>query len=176
MIDFGVANHIEARAAGDPGHRVFHLRVLGQSGHSAALKLEKEHLVGLHTGVASILADEGSDHVAEPSIGVVPYPPTADYEFPVGRAGLGFDKESRMVVLQLEELQTEEGQDLGAMQVRFTLEQGAALVRQLEEIIGAGRPVCTLCGAPIDPGGHVCIRTNGHSQQPVPRPPDADQA
>jgi uncharacterized repeat protein (TIGR03847 family) len=174
MIDFGVADYIGAESTGEPGGRVFHLRIMGQGGRSAALKLEKEHLVGLHTGITKVLADEGHEGDSEESTGVG-LPTTADHEFPVGRAGMGFDREAQMIVLQLEEMQTEEDQDLNAIQVRCTPGQAVALVRQLEEIIGAGRPVCPLCGAPLTAAGHACIRSNGHSRQPVPRPPDADQ-
>jgi uncharacterized repeat protein (TIGR03847 family) len=175
MIDFGIADYIEAKAIGEPGQRTFHLRFLGDAGQSATLKLEKEHLVGLHTGVTTILADEGSEDVSEASMGVGDFPQNADHEFSVGRVGMGFDKEPKMVVLQAEELQTADGQDLRAIRVRFTLAQGVTLVGQLEEIIGTGRPVCPLCGAPIDQGGHTCIRSNGHSRQSVPEPPDAEE-
>jgi hypothetical protein len=29
-------------------------------------------------------------------------------------------------------------------------------------IVAAGRPPCPLCGAPLDPQGHICPRRNGH--------------
>jgi uncharacterized repeat protein (TIGR03847 family) len=175
MTDFYVADHIEVSAAGEPGRRTFHLRILGQSGQSASLKLEKEHLVGLLTGVTGLLAEQGGAGEPEASGGVASFPQTADQEFPVGSVGMGFDKDSKMVVLQLEELQTDDGQDLSAIQVRCTLAQSVSLVQQLKEIIGAGRPACPLCGAPLDSAGHVCVRSNGHSQQPIPGPPDAEQ-
>ncbi|HEX5479005.1 MAG TPA: hypothetical protein VFY79_04730 [Dehalococcoidia bacterium] len=34
--------------------------------------------------------------------------------------------------------------------------------------MAGGRPVCPLCGLPMEPGGHACVRTNGHSKQPIP--------
>jgi hypothetical protein len=53
----------------------------------------------------------------------------------------------------------------------MTPDQGASLTHRLDDIIAAGRPVCFLCGASIDPGGHVCVRANGHRRQEIP-PPD----
>ena len=35
-------------------------------------------------------------------------------------------------------------------------------VRRAAELVSSGRPPCTLCGRPLDPEGHVCIKTNGH--------------
>jgi len=175
MIEFGIAHHIEAQSTGEKGQRTFHLRILGDSDQSATLKIEKEHLVGLHTGITSILAEEGSEGESEAGTGVVHFPPTPDHEFPIGRLGMGFVQQEKMVVLELEELQTEGGQDLATIRVRFTLAQGVTLVGQLEAVITGGRPVCPLCGAAIDSAGHVCIRSNGHSQQSVPEPPDADE-
>jgi predicted amidophosphoribosyltransferase len=28
--------------------------------------------------------------------------------------------------------------------------------------VAAGRPICSMCGQPIDPEGHFCPRKNGH--------------
>ena len=55
-IDFGVAKDVEARSTGEPGQRTFHLRIIGEVGQSASLKLEKQHLVGLLTGLRELLA------------------------------------------------------------------------------------------------------------------------
>jgi hypothetical protein len=54
------------------------------------------------------------------------------------------------------------------LSVRLTPEHCAALGEQLKEVIAGGRPICPLCGASIDAGGHACIRSNGHSRQPIP--------
>ncbi len=45
--------------------------------------------------------------------------------------------------------------------------QCRAFADRAEEVIRAGRPICILCGGPIDQGGHVCPRANGHSKQPI---------
>jgi uncharacterized repeat protein (TIGR03847 family) len=33
------------------------------------------------------------------------------------------------------------------------------------EVVRAGRPPCPLCGAPLDPTGHFCVRRNGHATE-----------
>ena len=44
----------------------------------------------------------------------------------------------------------------------------------LDDIIAGGRPLCPLCQLPMDASGHMCVRTNGHSQQPIPQETDED--
>lgn len=167
MIDFGVAQGLEARSTGKPGQRTFHLRILGEAGQSASLKLEKQHLVGLRTGLGELLAQIRYEGAAEVR-GALHFPPTADYDFPVGRLGIGFSSEDGTVVLEAQELEAEERRDAIMIRVRFTPSQAASLAAQLEEIIAAGRPICPLCWAPIDPEGHMCVKSNGHSRQPIP--------
>ena len=47
--------------------------------------------------------------------------------------------------------------------VRFwaTQDQMRALARHAAGIVAAGRPICVLCGRPIDPEGHFCPKRNG---------------
>ena len=32
-----------------------------------------------------------------------------------------------------------------------------------ERVIAGGRPICPLCGSPIEPEGHMCPKSNGHA-------------
>ncbi len=166
-IDFGVAKDVEARSTGEPGRRTFHLRIIGEAGQSASLKLEKQHLVGLLTGLHEMLAKIG--HEGKPEVRApADFPPTADYDFPVGSLGIGFSTEDGSVVLEAAELEAADDEEATAVRVRLTPRQGASLASQMEEIIVGGRPICPLCWAPIDPEGHVCVKSNGHSRQPIP--------
>ena len=49
-----------------------------------------------------------------------------------------------------------------ALRVRITADAARSFVARAERIVGAGRPPCPLCGAPLDPQGHICPRRNGH--------------
>ncbi|MEA2676504.1 MAG: hypothetical protein QOJ81_645 [Chloroflexota bacterium] len=51
--------------------------------------------------------------------------------------------------------------------VRVELEPQAALrfASGALEVVRAGRPPCPLCGAPLDPMGHFCVRRNGHATE-----------
>lgn len=51
--------------------------------------------------------------------------------------------------------------------VRVELEPQAALrfASAALEVVRAGRPPCPLCGAPLEPIGHFCVRRNGHGAE-----------
>ncbi len=80
-----------------------------------------------------------------------------------------------MVVLEARELEAEDRPDTVTIRAGFALSLGAALAIQMGEIIDAGRPVCHLCKVAIDPEGHVCIKSNGHSRQPIPGVPSDEE-
>jgi len=54
------------------------------------------------------------------------------------------------------------GEEQAVGRIGITRAHAASLARTGWELVGAGRPTCTLCGHPIDPEGHSCPRTNGH--------------
>jgi hypothetical protein len=39
-----------------------------------------------------------------------------------------------------------------------------ALARRGETEVAGGRPLCSMCGQSMDPEGHFCPRSNGHSE------------
>ena len=167
MIDLGIAKEVEARSTGKPGQRTFHLGILGEGGQSASLKLEKQHLVGLLTGLRELLAKIGYEGEAEVR-GAPHFPSAADYDFPVGHLGIGFSSGDGTIVVEAEELEAEGSGEAIAIRAQFSPSQGVSLAAKLEEIIATGRPICPLCWTPIDAEGHVCVKSNGHSRQPIP--------
>ena len=54
----------------------------------------------------------------------------------------------------------EDGPDL--LRVRMTAAAARSFVARAAQVVAAGRPPCPLCGAPLDPQGHICPRRNGH--------------
>ncbi|MGQ0742808.1 MAG: DUF3090 family protein [Acidimicrobiales bacterium] len=57
-----------------------------------------------------------------------------------------------------------DGSQSDGASVRFHLSRGQVLafIGHARKLITAGRPPCGLCGRPLDPGGHTCVRLNGH--------------
>ena len=95
-----------------------------------------------------------------------------DAEFRVGTMGLGWDAEAQNVVVELLEAtdteldasvildDAEDGPD--AVRVFLSPESARKFATRSQRVISAGRPPCPLCVEPLDPDGHVCVRTNGY--------------
>jgi uncharacterized repeat protein (TIGR03847 family) len=43
-----------------------------------------------------------------------------------------------------------------------TRPQLRVLARHGSQVVARGRPLCPLCGNPLDPTGHICPAQNGH--------------
>lgn len=54
----------------------------------------------------------------------------------------------------------DDGPDL--LRVRLTADAARSFVARAVRLVASGRPPCPLCGAPLDPTGHICPRRNGH--------------
>lgn len=169
--DFGVARGIDVQAFGQPGQRTFRLRIVGSKSESASLWMEKEHLGALSLAIRRVLSQVGYGREARMAE-VDEFPEVADHDFRVGSIGIGFNPSNQTVVLELGELEKEED---SLLRVQLTLDHCASLIGQLGAIIVAGRPLCPLCSLPIDPSGHMCVRSNGESKQPIPNSGAADE-
>ena len=81
--------------------------------------------------------------------------------------GLIHDKEANsfyISAIEREDPESEaESQTLNSISFWISLVQARTLAEDALRICAAGRPACFLCGQPIDPDGHVCPRSNGHT-------------
>lgn len=164
--DFGTARAVDARAFGEPGQRTFQLRIVGGNLESASLWLEKQQMQALSLALTQVLSQLGRAEGSGQDIGSFPESP--EHDFRVGRMAIGFDSAEGNVVLQVFEISRGEEEEAPDVQVRITDDACASLNTRLQEIIASGRPQCGLCGEVIDPAGHACIRSNGHSKEPIP--------
>ena len=166
----GTLSNIEARSIGEPGHRTFHL-VLESAGPSCSIWLEKEQLfqlgVYLQEVVQSLSAEE-KEHQGET---VEPQWPGegASIEFKAGEVMMSHDPASHafyLLAYEREDAESEEGpaeEALASVSFWISVAQAEVLAQEALRICAAGRPRCFLCGLPINPEGHVCPRSNGHT-------------
>ncbi len=164
LYDLNPVTKVMTGAVGEPGHRVFYLQ--GRQGTLlVTLQAEKEQISSLGTGILELLEKLGEQEQGEPEAS--PYDAMleepAEPLFRVGQLGLGFDRERDLLVIVAYEFAEEENPETVNV-VRFwaSREQMRALARQAAEVVAGGRPICVLCGRPIDPEGHFCPRRNGH--------------
>ena len=165
-IELGVARGIDAQAFGQPGQRTFRVRVLGSGPESVWLWVEKEHLRALALAFRQLLAQLHYEH-EPPIVGPGQFPEVAQHEVRVGLMAVGYNPSDRTLVLQVSGLGIGEEEE-PTLRVHLTLDHCASLAVHIDKIIAGGRPACPLCDLPIDPSGHVCVRSNGHWKQPIP--------
>ncbi len=157
-IVFENVTELLAAARGAPGQRTFYL-VAGHPDRWVRVWLEKTQLQTLGESIDQLLAgrQEATAQPPEALLSTDDPPGKPAAEFRAGRLGLGHDPNRDMIVL-LAQAQEEEP----VVQFWASREQMQALSKRIGEVVAAGRPLCQLCGGPIDPGGHMCVRSNGH--------------
>ena len=156
MDEFVDLDRFTAGAVGPPGQRVFYLQ--GAAGTTVlTLRLEKQQVAVLAQYLTALLAD---------------LPPVADVPtdlellepieeaWIVGEIAVAVDEALDRLVVRVDELE-------GERSARFALTraQVQAFVVRATSLVEAGRPPCPLCGRPIDPEGHMCLKTNGHKKR-----------
>ncbi|MCL6537867.1 MAG: DUF3090 domain-containing protein [Acidothermus sp.] len=167
--DYGPVHRIEAEAFGEPGQRTFRVFTANEI-EAASLWMEKQQLAALGRAIEEQLGRLRALRAAQPAPTPDPalaYQGAPTLEFRVGQMALGFDERQGMFLLLVYAIEDED-ENRPTFSCQATPDQLRALAEQIEAVVAAGRPICPLCGLPIDPGGHACVRSNGHLNQPVP--------
>ena len=169
---FDGPDRIVVGTVGEPGSRAFYLQaragarvvsVALEKGQSALLAEKIEEILdelmaaegnpfSIPTGTPLELVD--NDPLEQP----------VDPEFRTGTMSLGWDPSTAQLVIEAYPLvETDEdapdsdpAEPAEMLRVRIPVGTARAFAKRTLEIVGAGRPICPLCGTPMDAGGHVC--------------------
>ena len=153
---------LSAVAVGTPGKRTFFL-ALGNESDWVRVWLEKQELQALAMAIRQLLSavSEGrvraKARVDEPHDEVSSGLPAAELE--IDEISLGYDKERATLECVVHAVGPKR-EDTAALKCVATLAQLKRFGRQAEKVCAAGRPICALCGGPIDPSGHFCPSSN----------------
>jgi uncharacterized repeat protein (TIGR03847 family) len=164
LEDLGRLVLVSGEAIGQPGQRRFRLCMLGEY-KSAACWMEKEQLAALGEAIEQALRDQGFDYAPPPLDDAKPspvFPLNADVEFRTGRLSIGLDPGERILFVTAGDAGSPEDPESVEVRGAFGFEQGHMLAAEIRTVVAAGRQPCPLCTAPMDPGGHVCVKRNGH--------------
>ena len=162
LIEFTNATKVEADALGEPGERTFRITV--DSGNSSALIwLEKEQLFQLALAVQQMLGTLPDQPATDATPPVEREAPDhTNLEFKVGKISLGHDNSHGMFVIDAYRADEDDDSD-ATFRLWLRSDQAKDLSEQAMRVCSAGRPLCPLCGGPIDQSGHNCPRANGHT-------------
>ena len=154
---------------GRPGRRTFYIQARAAS-NTVLLLAEKQQVEALAEKLRELLVivDEGdtikqSTAQRDPALAIEE---PGEPQGRVGTIGLAYeetDDRVLVVVQSVAEEQVPENDDLDEG-FRFVLrrDQVRAFVLHSEAVVAEGRPLCQLCGLPMDPEGHACPASNGH--------------
>ena len=173
--EFAWPDRVVVGTIGLPGARTFYLQVRAGT-QIVSIALEKQQ---------SALLAEKIDEILDQLITVEGNPfsvPTStpielvdndqleavQEQFRTGAMSLGWDPTTAQVVIEAypitdvdaddnDESRDEDGANEPEMLlVRMPVGTARAFSKRTREIVGAGRPTCSLCGYPIDADGHIC--------------------
>ena len=146
---------------GPAGQRVFYLQARDTT-TLVTLKLEKQQAGALASHLGEALGELGRPgHIPEGD--ELELDVFVEVTFVVGALGVAYDEEADRIVIIADERVDDEDDEGSEARIAMTREQAAALAIRGTQLVEGGRPPCPLCGYPIDPRGHSCPRTNGHS-------------
>lgn len=172
--EFAWPDRVVVGTIGVPGQRTFYLQV--RTGKQiVSIALEKQQSAQLAEKIDEILDQlitlEGNPFSVPTSTPIElvdndQLEPVQE-QFRTGVMGLGWDPTTAQIVIEAYPLTDIEpgddgvldGDDVSAsevLRVRMPVGTARAFAKRTREIVGAGRPICVLCGQPIDADGHTC--------------------
>jgi uncharacterized repeat protein (TIGR03847 family) len=163
------AQRVRVEAVGQPGQRRFRMLVV-VGGETYVAWMEKQQLQALGLALEQMLSqlpDTG------PSLEGGSLPGEFDTEtrrqFRVGRMELGYEERTDRVVIIAHDIGEDDDDDdeddndePPALTCGLSREQAREISADAAAVVAAGRPRCTMCGAPMGPGPHACPQQNGH--------------
>ena len=166
-------DRVRVEALGQPGQRRFRMLVVSR-GRTTIVWMEKQQLQALGLALEQMLGQlpetgpKSSDPVA------VEFDLDTRRQFRVGRMELGYDETSDRIVIVAHDINQEDEDDADdddegpeeevppAFVCAVTREQAHEISADAAAVVAAGRPRCSMCGAPMGPGPHACPQQNGH--------------
>ncbi|AZZ42370.1 DUF3090 domain-containing protein [Acidipropionibacterium jensenii] len=168
---------------GWPGDRVFYMQVR-QANRLTTVRCDREQVDLLSGHLDRILNDLSRlaagivsipDAVEEPD-DTDPLDAPLEEEFTIGAIAISWDNPANRLVVEFfavsgDEMMSADPQLLlyaspedapNSLEVRLTPDQARQFVARCRFLLKAGRPSCPFCGQPINPGGHICPRSNGY--------------
>ena len=173
--EFAWPDRVVIGTIGVPGARTFYLQVRAGA-QLVSIALEKQQSALLAEKIDEILDQritlEGNPFSVPTGtpIELVDNDPleAVEEQFRTGAMSLGWDPTTAQVVIEAypitdidddpdDDSLDQDGVEVPEMLlVRMPVGTARAFTKRTREVVGAGRPLCPLCGQPMDADGHVC--------------------
>jgi uncharacterized repeat protein (TIGR03847 family) len=155
-----------AGTVGQPGERAFYLQIRSSS-RLFSVAVEKAQVQAIAARMEIMVSEVRK---ANPLITVdklplddSPLESPIDSEFEIGAMSLSWNDETKLICVELFELEDDEEDSEGeVLEINITLGMASAFSSRSKAVVNAGRLPCPFCGIPIDPRGHLCPRANGY--------------
>ena len=164
--EFTTPERFVAGTVGEPGERAFYLQIRTSS-RLFSVAVEKAQVQAmssrLEVMIAEIRKSNPSMMIDKLPTDDAPLESPIDAEFQIGAMSLAWDEDSKLICVELFELEDDEEDSEGeVVVVNISLAMAAAFSMRSKAVVNAGRLPCPFCGIPIDPRGHLCPRANGY--------------
>ncbi len=164
--EFTEPDRFVAGTVGEPGERSFFIQLRSKS-RLFSVAVEKAQVQAISTRLEIMVAEVRK---ANPLLMVekgqsdhAPLESPVDAEFEIGAMSLAWDEESKLICVQLFELEDDEEDFEGeVVEINISLSMAISFCARSKAVVNAGRLPCPFCGIPIDPRGHLCPRANGY--------------
>jgi uncharacterized repeat protein (TIGR03847 family) len=155
-----------AGTVGQPGERAFYLQIRSSS-RLFSVAVEKAQVQAIAARMEIMVSEVRK---ANPLISVEKLPlddgpleSPIDSEFEIGAMSLSWNDETKLICVELFELEDDEEDSEGeVLEINITLGMASSFSSRSKAVVNAGRLPCPFCGIPIDPRGHLCPRANGY--------------
>ncbi len=172
-VDLGLVDSIRAETIGEPGQRTFNINARSARGQ-AIVWMEKDQLLQLSLAIRQLSEEQKATD--SPAAFVPEYAHSGEpvsIEFKAGDMRLRYDGATDVFTMEATDpgnRDEEEPDDEERVAVQFSFRRSAAveMAEEGQKIVASGRPICPYCHSAINPDGHVCPKTNGHSKTEIP--------
>ena len=164
--EFTSPDRFVAGTVGEPGERAFYVQVRAST-RLFSVAVEKAQVQALSARLEVMIAEIRKTNplmiIEKLPTDDAPLESPIDAEFQIGAISLAWDDHSKLICVELFELEDDEEDSEGeVVVVNITLAMAAAFSVRSKAVVNAGRLPCPFCGIPIDPRGHLCPRANGY--------------
>ena len=145
-------------AEGIPGNRIFFIMAEGIEGN-VKIQLEKEQLLQLSLIIQELLASSNKEikitHLTEKL--------TSREKININTQLIRLEIEKdNLLELFLLNIYDTSSSKIPIIQICAYVNEIKIFAEKSIKVCASGRPICPLCGNPINPEEHICPRSNGH--------------